>query len=189
MLLSLLPSCVEKTNTNPAQFTKLDSLTDDYLSLQDSILESWNNMIKDDNEKLDAMENLIHELKVSRSIDERLFKSYKERIRQLRQSRFNQKTMSNFDVVEEYDFASNSLISELIVLAESQTEFAYNTTLQTLTDKIRTADQRVAVYREEYDLIVSEYNEFLEENKSYLKEIETDSFLEKKPVFQVASDE
>jgi hypothetical protein len=81
------------------------------------------------------------------------------------------------------------MISELIELAESQKQFAYNSTLQKLVDSIRVADQRVARYREQYDLITDRYNNFLEDNKNTLKEIDTDSFLEKKPLFQMVAEE
>jgi hypothetical protein len=96
--------------------------------------------------------------------------------------------MSNTEIVTEYDFASNSLITELISLAESQKEFAYNTTIQKLADSIRAADQRVNNYRAEYDLVTSRFNEFIERNKGMLKEIDEDSFLEKKPLFQMAAE-
>jgi hypothetical protein len=97
--------------------------------------------------------------------------------------------MANPDVVEEYDFASNSLVSELISLAESRTEFTYNTTLQKLADDIRSADQRVDSYREEYDIITLHYNRFLDQHNKFLKEIDPNQTFEKKPIFQMVSDE
>ena len=96
--------------------------------------------------------------------------------------------MSDTEVVSEYDFVSNSLVSELLSLAESQKEFAYNTTLQKLTDSIRAADQRVMNYRAEYDFIAARFNAFIERNRSFLKGIDEDSFLEKKPLFEMAAD-
>jgi hypothetical protein len=184
----MLIACGEKQSDKPTHFTKIDSLTDTYLALQDSMLESWNVMINDDNQKLDAMDNLLHELMVSGFPNQELLQSFEERLGQLRRSRYTQKTMGNSDVVEEYDFASNAMVSELIELAESQKQFAYNTTLQKLADTIRIADQRIAQYREQYDLITLRYNNFLEANKNMIKEIDTDSFLEKKPLFQMVAE-
>jgi hypothetical protein len=181
-------SCGEKQQEPHTSFTKTDSLTDTYLALQDSVLQSWNMMINDDNRKLEAMENLLHELVVSGAGDPVVLQNYQERLQQLKRSRYTQKTMSNTDIVEEYDFASNALVSELISLAESQRQFAYNSTLQKLADQIRTADQRVESYREQYDDITVRYNAFLENNREYLKEIDTDSSLETKPVFHLAEE-
>jgi hypothetical protein len=187
--LSMLFSCGEKPDGRPMQFTKTDSLTETYLALQDSMLQSWNMMITDDNQKIDAMLNLIHELTVSGPADPELMKSYRERIEQLRRLRYTQKTMANIHVIEEYDFASNALVSELIALTESQKQFAYNSTLQKLADIIRTADQRVYPYREQYDQVTMRYNEFVQRNKKFLTEIDTDSLLEKKPLFQMVAED
>ena len=51
------------------------------------------------------------------------------------------------------------------------------------------ADLGVNNYRYEYDSIATEYNQFIERNKVALKEINEDSFLEKKPLFQMVADD
>ena len=186
----VLIGCGEKkVPTQDTTFTKVDSLTDYYLAIQDSMLQAWNMMTHDDNEKIVAMHNLVHELMITNFTDKDILTSYEERLDQLKHLRYTQKSMANPDVVEEYDFASNSLVSELISLAESRTEFTYNTTLQKLADDIRSADQRVASYREEYDIITFHYNRFLDQNNQFLKEIDPNQTFEKKPVFQMVSDQ
>ena len=159
----VLVNCGKKAEITHPTFTKADSLTDLYLSLQDSVLQSWNVMINDDNQKIKAMHNLLHELMITS----------------------NQKSMANEDLIEEYDFASNLLVTELITQAESKTEFAYNTTLQKLVEEIRVADQRVNLYREEYDAITFKYNTFLERNRNYLSEITQKDSIELRPLFQM----
>ena len=124
----------KKVATENTAFTRIDSLTDTYLALQDSMLQTWNVMVNDDNMKIKAMHNLLHELMVSGLGDKEDLVKMEQRLEQLMRLRYTQKTMSNADVVEEYDFASNSLISELISIAESRSEFTYNTTLQKLVD-------------------------------------------------------
>jgi hypothetical protein len=188
--VSILCSCREKPKEKlTTNFTKADSLTDTYLDLQDSMVRIWNIMINDDNQKIEAMQKLVQTLKTLNTIDPTILASYEERISQLKGSRYTQESMANADVVEEYDFASNALVSELISLTESQTQFAYNTTLQRLVDDIRAADQRVNNYRTEYDEIAAAYNNFVEKNKNFLKELSIDSVVEKKPLFQIATDD
>ncbi|WP_333820122.1 LemA family protein [Ohtaekwangia sp.] len=170
-------------------FTRIDSLTDYYLALQDSMLQSWNVMIHDDNQKIKAMHNLLHELMVSSPELNEQLAGYEQRLDQLVRLRYTQKTMANTDVVEEYDFASNSLVTELLSLAEAQPEFTYNTTLQKLADEIQLADQRVNNYREEYDAIVADYNRFLEKYRAEMKDIDAHTPIEKRPMFQMVSDE
>jgi hypothetical protein len=144
-------------------------------------------MINDDNQKIKCMHNLLHEL-IATSADERdKLAQFEEQLDQLARLRYTQKSMGNADVIEEYDFASATLVGELISLAESKTAFAYNATFQKLVDDIRTADQRVDNYREDYDDIVMHYNSFLENNKNDLKEITHNDSLEKKPLFRMVS--
>ena len=181
-------ACSEHKRPDETHFTKADSLTDTYLELKDSMLETWNSMINDDNQKLKAMHNLLHELIVSNPTRRDELQGYKERLEQLEHSRYTQKTMENVHVIEEYDFESNSLVTELIALAESQPQFAYNTTLQKLVETIRTAEQRIENYRAEYDEIATTYNNFLDHNKEFLHEIDEDTS-SKKALFQTVSDE
>lgn len=187
-ILSLC-SCNKKQPVETGHFTKVDSVTETYLNLRDSMLETWNTMISDDNRKIKAMHNLLHELKVSDPVNREEYAHYEERLDQLEKIRYTQKTMADAQVIEEYDFASNSLVADLISVAESQTQFSYNTTMQKLVETIRTADQRVVNYRIEYDRIAAAYNQFIENNKRWLTEVDQDSFLEKKPLFQTVSDE
>jgi hypothetical protein len=175
--------------TDETAFTKQDSVVDFYLAYQDSILEAWNVMINDDNQKIAAMRNLLHELSVSNPGQREDFADFEQRLNNLATLRYDQRSIANRDVVEEYDFASNSLVSELLSEAESQPEFAYNSTLQTLAEEIRLAEQRVSNYRADYDAIVSGYNRFLEGNKMYLTDVDPDSTLQKKPLFQMVSEE
>lgn len=184
-----LCNCGKKTETHrQSNFTKADSVMDSYLWLQDSIHDVWNVMINDDNKKIAAMRHLLHELEVSNAAEPEVIKSYEQRLDQLVAQRYNQKSMANADIIEEYDFASNLVVTELVSLAESRAEFTYNTTLQKLVDDILAADQRVNNYREQYDMIAEEFNSFLEKNKVHLKEIEEGAALDKRPLFQMASD-
>lgn len=181
----LLFSCGKKAENTHPTFTKADSLTDLYLSLQDSVLQSWNIMINDDNQKIKAMHNLLHELMITSSNQDDQLHAYEEQLEHLVEMRYNQQSMADEDLIEEYDFASNLLVTELISQAESKTEFAYNTTLQKLVEEIRVADQRVNLYREEYDAITFKYNAFLEKNRNYVSEITQKDSIELRPLFQM----
>jgi septal ring factor EnvC (AmiA/AmiB activator) len=186
-MLFAVCSCDTKPKESGAQFTKADSLTERYLALQDSMLQVWNTMMHDDNLKIKAMHQLLNELSASNPEKQDDLRLFRERLEHLEASRYDQNTMADTEIVTEYDFASNSLVTELISMAESQDRFAYNDNLQKLVDDIRAADQRVNNYREEYDRTAAKYNNFLDDNREWLREIEKDS-LEKKPLFQMAAE-
>jgi len=182
-IVALLSCQEKKAAVVETHFTKEDSLTDRYLLLQDSLLQAWNLMINDDNQKIKAMHFLLHELSVGKQITNEQEHVWKQRLEQLVRIRYTQKTMSNPDVVEEYDFASNSVITELSALATAAPNFSQNPTLQGLTEAVRVADQRVYIYREEYDAIARHYNSFLKHNKGLIQSIDESSSLVEKPLF------
>jgi hypothetical protein len=182
-----LVNCTEKKQAaEVTAFTKTDSLTDTYLALQDSMLWAWNMMINDDNRKIKAMHDLAHHLMVSNESNKDELMALEQRLEQLAHLRYSQKTMANDDVVAEYDFACQSLISELTTLAESSIGSSDDSTIQELVDQITIADQRVSVYRDEYDSIAKDFNAFLDENKAYLKDIDRSCSLDKKPLFEMS---
>lgn len=184
-----LAACGVKNETaKRGDFTRVDSLTETYLMLQDSMLQSWNVMVKDENEKISAMHDLLHSLLATPRDNKDQLVSLEQRLNQLERIRFTQKSMSNPHVVEEYDFSSNSLISELISLAESEPAFSQNTKLQSMVDRIRSADQRVNIYRAEYDAAATDFNLFLEVNKDHLKEIDPSDSPLKRPLFEMGEE-
>lgn len=177
-----------KTKDMATQFTHVDSLTEVYLDLQDSLHTAWNLMINDDNQKIKAMQNLLHELNISAQLDPEKAKSLEHRIEQLKRIRYTPKSMSNPDLIAEYDFASNSLVNELISLAEDHAAYNYNTTMQKLVNQIRKAEESIEHYRTDYDAIVAAYNKFIQENREHMREIDHTSKVEKKPMFQMVSE-
>src|SRR5689334_21370117 len=113
----------KEQHSSGSNFTKADSLMETYLSLEDSIHEVWNIMINDDNKKISSMNNLLHELELTSGNEQSTIRAYEERLEQLQRLRYNQKSMANAELIEQYDFASNSMVSELVSLAESRAEF------------------------------------------------------------------
>lgn len=187
VLLCGMMCCTKRADIYHTTFTKVDSLTDSYLSLQDSVLRSWNIMIHDDNQKIKALRNLLHELQVTYSKDS--LGVHQEKLDHLKALRYDQESMADHTAIEKYDRASQQLTSELISIAEARLEFGYNTTLQKLVQDIRIADQRMSLFRSEYDIITKKFNSFLQANKIYLSDISQKDSLELLPLFQpTASD-
>jgi hypothetical protein len=190
LILIVSVSCVEKKSAAlETHFTKEDSLTDRYLALQDSMLQAWNIMINDDNRKIKSLHYLINELYAEQELTANQKKSLEHQLEQLMRIRYTPKTMANPDVVEEYDFACSSLISEIIALATASPHFISNKSLQSLTESVTDADQRIQLYRGEYDLIATQYNSFVQKYKDILKYVDQDSSFEQRPLFNMLVDE
>ncbi len=190
LLLACMLSCKEqKSTTAEVHFTKEDSITDRYLVLQDSLLYVWNLMINDDNQKLKAMSNVLHELSIGKQASEEEISVLQKRLEQLPRIRFTQRTMYNPDVIVEYDFASNNIMSEIISLTVASPNYEQNTTLQNLVEFINLADQRTLLYRADYDAIARSYNSFLERNQKALRSIDATCSQEKKALFEISPSE
>src|SRR5688572_3249339 len=92
--------CDSKKQPDQTAFTRTDSLTEIYLTFQDSLLSTWQVMIKDDNQKIKAMKNLIHEVQIGGQFVPGDLQTYEQRVDQLCRIRYTTKTMWNPDVVE-----------------------------------------------------------------------------------------
>lgn len=187
-LIWLLSCNKQQATQQKTTFTKIDSLTETYLILQDSLLHAWNVMVWDEKEKTKAMHGLIQMMHQKEEFDDKELVTLEQRLDQLDRIRFTQKSLANNYVIEEYDFASNSLVSEILSLAEADTEFVKNMAAQRLIDKVKMCEQRVGEYRSQYDRVASRYNAFLEKNKDYIKEIDKDYTGEKRALFRMAYD-
>lgn len=181
---ALFVQCGNKNEQAPeSAFTEADSITAVYLMLEDSLHDTWNMMLGDDNEKIKAMKSLVHEMKIGTPYTPAELAALEDRIDQLVSIRYTFKNMNNADVVEEYDFASNSLVAELITMAESLSSFSYNTTIQKLVEQIRSADLRVENYRADYDSVALAYNRFIEQHAASIKEATGSDTVMKKALF------
>lgn len=190
-VLSLLTTLAFWQCTRPdgerVLYSTEDFVTENYLAYQDSLVHAWNMMISDDNDKLTSLHELLSEMRNAGEVgNAHLLLKFEERLSQLHRIRYTQKSMSNADVIEEYDFASTSLVREILALAESCPAYPTHTRIQQLVEEIRLAEERIENYRADYDDLVTHYNLFLEVNKKHLGQVNRDS-LRKKPLFQLVT--
>lgn len=188
LFMLLAAACSNTATTESSSFTKADSLTETYLSFQDSLYHLWNVLLKDEKEKVETMHAALNHFMVSGLDGYDQLESLKKRLEQLQHIRISQKTLVNPHVIEEYDFECRSLVAEIVSKAETSALFLTDPHSKKLVDKIKFSDQRLADYREAYDSLAMEYNEFIEKNKSLLKDIDKNSSLQKKPLFNQATD-
>lgn len=159
------------------QFSRLDSLTETYLVLNDSILMSWNRIVSDELDKSKTFQELIDKIKEGGQTGGDEIESLQLRILQLDRIRFNQKNMDQPHVVEEYDKACVAIVNDLIS----------NTT--PMSEAISTRDwfesARLAAYtrRAYYDSLAAEFNTFVVKHKATLRDLGPTTQLDVKPMF------
>jgi hypothetical protein len=160
-----------------------DSLTDHFLVLQDSLVQSWNWIIANDNKKIKGMENLLEELSSNNAVTEDEWNSFHEKIQQLKRMRFSLKTLHNKHTVTEYDAATEMLMDQLFSFAESKPRFVQSSTFYTISEDIVEAESRAIELRAHYDTVASIYNLFVNNHRVYLESQNLSNDLSEKTLF------
>lgn len=158
------------------RFSRADSLTDAYLVLSDSVLQSWNRIVGNEMDKYRTLEELIADLDNAQLLTAELKESFEVRIDQLEKIRFTQQSIDDQQIVEDYDLAFQSIVDDIAALAKSPGAPDANAMFKYLRENS-------VVNRQQYDRLARTFNEFLQKNKEALKDIETGQELDEKPLF------
>lgn len=73
-------SCSSSKHKAETTFDRIDSLRAHLLTIEDSLLYTWNVMIQDDNEKLSDLSRLLDELKYANVLDSNIIIAYKKKV-------------------------------------------------------------------------------------------------------------
>jgi hypothetical protein len=185
-LLTWILACSPKHNPPIASnFTKQDSIMQQYLDYQDSLVFAWNTILHDDNIKIQNLNYILHELAVGKQLNNMVEESYKQRLTQLLNIRFTEKTFSNKDVVYEFDVAEEKLIQEISELAVQSKFYEQNRMLQNLTLQIEKANKLKPELRSAYNALAWQYNQFISSNKDLILKADPTANLELKSLFEI----
>jgi hypothetical protein len=157
-------------------FSKADSLTDAYLVLTDSLLQSWNRIVVNEVDKTRTLQELISDLDNAHLLSDESRESFEVRIEQLEKIRFTQHTIDDPQAVEDYDLAFQSIVNDISRLAKSPGSSDANAMVSHLR-------KNSIINRLSYDSLARSFNEFVTKNKAALKDLDTSTELDAKPVF------
>lgn len=108
------------------------------------------------------------------------FRALKKQLEQLERIQYTHKTIANNHVVHEYDQASVQLMNEILTNVETLLTPPVTTNLN---NSITGTHQQLIQYRQLYDQLAFEFNQFVEQHQNVLKEIDKNYNLQKKPLF------
>jgi len=183
-IAGLIFSC--DNSKKQSETLKLDSLKNSFLVVKDSLDSIWTAMIYDDDNKLGLMKRVLREINEIGNADEKQLGELNERIDNAKANRFDQQTMANSDLIDEYDFAVSSLIKEIESLATNNPRYDDYPLLGELLGEIKNADNRLLLHRIHYDLYANEYNNFLTSHLDLVNEIDPNDKGEKRNLFQIS---
>jgi hypothetical protein len=172
----------------PPQFTKADSLTEQYLEIQEGMFTVWKRMMHDDKKKIHALHDVIHELMHSGGEENAELVTLRHRLNALMEQPVTPEILQAPGQLEEYDFTMSSLVTEVVSLAEAHSTYSYNKTLQKLVEEIKMKDQLVESNRARCDSVTRILNQFVSDNKDLVREIDHKATLEDRPLFGVAKE-
>jgi hypothetical protein len=157
-------------------FSRADSLTEVYLVLQDSLLQSWNRIMRTELDRSAALNSIIDNMQRTTLINDEEWKAYRTTLEQLGRIRFTQKSMNDPHVIEEYDKACGELVRQLTVLSIASAQ------MQKAADQLASFNESNVYYRRYYDSLAYEFNTFIQVNSVDLS-LDSNLQLEKKPMF------
>lgn len=176
MLAAIACACSTSNSIHEhTTFSKADSVTDAYLVLSDSVLQAWNRVVSNEIDKSRSLQWIITDLDNGSLLSDELRESFQVRMEQLEKIRFTQETISDPQIVEDYDVAFQSIVDDLAKITKDDTDSLFKY-LKELSKRNRLS----------YDNFARSFNSFLQENRSMLKDINANNELDAKPLFSVA---
>lgn len=185
-LFSVLAGCKKNTISSDAVSSSgVDSVFLAYKSTNDSVASAWNQMIMDDDEKLFHIKRLLEEVTYTGQFDQIALDSLMAKHTALVELRYDQRTMANSDLIDEYDQLTAKLISEVVSLGKNHPDYDKYPLMEELIMDITEADNRVLLHRIKYDNYCRDFNALVKSQKSILSSV-ADTQLDKMALFAIS---
>jgi hypothetical protein len=142
-------------------------------------------MMQDDDDKLDNMRRILQEVEYSGDYNRLKLDSLKQDIDQLAFVRYDQKTMSDSDLINLYDSMTTQVMGSVTEFTTSLSQYEQYPTMGQLLQEVFEADDRVLRYRIEYDRSAKQYNSFIEAHEPDMQLVAKQKVLPPKPLFEL----
>jgi hypothetical protein len=164
---------------------KTDSLRQTYVSLSDSTNAYWQILIAEEENKLDNIKAVLEELSREPIVNKARYDSLYEQLQRLYEMRLTAEELSS-EKIDRYDSASSALKNGIIDYAQNHPDVERIPLVTSLLDSVETADQRMLFHRVRYDNYARDYNNFLDGNREYIRQIDTTGLARKRGLFQLS---
>ncbi len=186
LTLALWISC-STSKERRAAGSKTDSLLMHYQALQDSVARNWNVMIEDDDEKLFFLKRLLLEVTYTNNYDKTQYEALVTSVDSLKNMRYNQQTMRDSDLIDDYDSVTSVVINSVTRFAMSHPAYQDFPLMEELISDIYARNNFVLMRRIHYDNRVKALNEFKKKNRKTILREQPDADIETMPLFELPS--
>ena len=183
IILILIVGCSSPDN-NKADSAIIDSLSVQYNYLLDSVDNSWNVMISDDDEKIMFMKRLLKEIEYTQNYDRETQDQMNVMVDSLKIIRYDRATMAESNRIDQYDYKTQDVVVDVINYASEHPQFEQYPLMQELIQDIQQKNADVLMLRVDYDHSARAYNNFIKENKAYMTEVDS-GYVQKLPLFAI----
>jgi len=184
ILILLTGACNKKTST-PLSPIAVDSLKFVFQEINSDLELSWNQMMNDDDEKLDNLRRILQEVEYSGNYNRLKLDSLKNDIDQLQAVRYDPETMSDSELINMYDSMTNQVMGEVAIFTTRLEQFEQYPIMGQLLQEVFEADDRILHHRIEYDRIAKRYNAFIDSYQPDMQLLTRQQDIRPKPLFEL----
>ena len=189
VIIAALSSCTaSKHKAEESNFDRIDSLRSYFLTIEDSLLYRWNLMIKDDNERINDLSNLLEELNQIGTVDTNAVNSLREEVSKIKKARYFMTKMTSSQI-DFYDSFSFSISSKVIQLTEGLEQNDQYPNLADIISSISAREAKILLYRVNYDNVAKEHNKFVDDHDSILDQIDPEYRHTHLPLFEIPKED
>ena len=138
--------------------------------LRDSVDQKWRSMTESDDQKIGVTRLLLLELSGKRGVDASQLPSLERANAHLKARRYDQQTMANSALIDQYDAAQDSLLHALYPVA-APNGAAPSENARNFVEGLQQLDAAVVGFRVGYDRAARHYNDYLQLHKAELQSL------------------
>ena len=138
--------------------------------LRDSVDQKWRSMTESDDQKIGVTRLLLLELGGKRGVDASQLPGLERANAHLKARRYDQQTMANSALIDQYDAAQDSLLHALYPVA-APNGAAPSENARNFVEGLQQLDAAVVGFRVEYDRAARHYNEYLQLHQAELQSL------------------
>jgi hypothetical protein len=189
LLAAACSSRISRQSEEQLSDEQFDSLRTVYYGLNDSLRQSWNLMMEDDDKKLSNLQLLLEEIRKSGNHSEDTLDSLTQMLTALKNLRYDSTTMGISERIDQYDSTTSAVSEAIIAYTESLPEAEFDPVINVLVDQVMRANNSVLLYRIRYDNFSEDFNRFLEKYKNVMSAIDSSGGpVYKRPMFRLVND-
>ena len=182
-LLAIVASC--KNTSTSLSPTAVDSLRTVFQDINSQLDVTWTEMMNDDDAKLDNLRRILQEVEYSGNYNRLKLDSLKQHIDELQEVRYDQVTMSDSDLINQYDSLTTQVMGEVTIFTTRLEQFEQYPIMGQLLQEVFEADDRVLRYRIGYDRSAKQYHAFIKDHQDHLSSVTKQTEMQPKPLFEL----